>query len=175
MERKDIAKAKGEPLVLMGQEIKEGDKAPDFRLLDQDSKEVGLSDFRGKIKLVSVAGSLDTSVCDLQLRRFNQEASDLGDDVVVLNISVDLPPAIKRFCTAAGIERAVALSDHRDVSFGTSYGVLIKGLRLLYRSIFVIDQKDVVRYVQYSPDMGTELDYDDAIKAAKWLLATAVA
>jgi len=170
MERKGIATAHGNPVTLIGPEIKVGQKAPDFRLLDQDLNELRLSDFKGKVKLISVTSSLDTSVCDLQLRRFNEEAGRLGDDVVVLNVSVDLPFAIKRFCTAAGIEKAVVLSDHRDVEFGKNYGLLIKELRLLQRSVFVIDRDDVIRYVQIVPEMGTEPDYEAALKAARDVL-----
>jgi thiol peroxidase len=170
MERKGIVTAKGNPVTLIGPEIKIGQKAPDFSLLDQDLNELHLSDFKRKVKLISVTSSLDTSVCDLQLRRFNEEAGKLGSEVVVLNVSVDLPFAIKRFCTAAGIEKAVVLSDHRDVSFGKSYGVLIKELRLLHRSVFVIDRDDVIRYVQIVPEMGMEPDYESALKAARSIL-----
>jgi thiol peroxidase len=170
MERKGVATAHGDPVTLIGPEIKTGQKAPGFSLLDQNLKEIRLSDYKGKIKIISVTSSLDTSICDLQLRRFNEEAGKLSGDIVILNVSVDLPFAIKRFCSAAGIEKAVVLSDHKDVSFGKNYGVLIKELRLLHRSVFVIDRDDVIRYVQIVPEMGMEPDYDAALKAAKYIL-----
>ena len=113
----------------------------------------------------SVTPSLDTSVCDLQLRRFNHEAASLPRDVVVLNLSMDLPFAISRFCTAAGIDRVKALSDHRDASFGGSYGVLIKELRLLARSIFILDKDNIVRYREIVPEQSQHPDYDKALNA----------
>ncbi len=165
MERKGIVTMKGNPLTLQGPDIKVGDKAPDFSVLDGELRDVKLSDYKGKIKVISVTPSLDTSVCDLQLRRFNHEAASLPGDVVVLNISMDLPFAIARFCTAAEIDRAKALSDHRDASFGNAYGVLIKELRLLARSIFIIDKNDVVRYREIVPEETRHPDYEKALSA----------
>jgi thiol peroxidase len=170
MERKGIVKIKGNPLTLIGQELKAGDKAPDFAVMDGDLKEVGLKDFRGKIKLISVTPSLDTPVCDMQARKFNQEASALPENVVVLNISMDLPFAISRFCTTAGIDKVKAYSDHRDASFGTAYGVLIKELRLLARSIFVIDEKDTLVYTEVVPELTEHPDYGKAIEAVRKLI-----
>lgn len=163
MERKGIITMKGNPLTLIGPEIKAGDKAPPFVVLDSDLKEVGLRDFAGKIKVVSVTPSLDTPVCDLQARRFNQEAAKLPAGVVILNISMDLPFAISRFCTSAGVDKVKGLSDHRDASFGTAYGVLIKELRLLARAIFIIDKGDVVRYREIVPEETEHPDYDKAL------------
>src|SRR5271157_2501928 len=140
MERTGVVTFAGNPLTLLGNPVSVGDKAPAFTLVDRDLKEVALSDFAGKIKIISVTPSLDTPVCDLQARRFNQEASKFSDDVVVLNMSMDLPFAISRFCTSAGIDKVKAYSDHREASFGAAYGVLIKELRLLARSIVVIDR-----------------------------------
>ena len=114
--------------------------------------------------------SLDTPVCDLQLRRFNTEAAGLPGDVVVLNVSMDLPFAIARFCTSAGIDKARALSDYRDAAFGLSYGVLIKELRLLARAIFVLDRTDVIRYVEVVPEVTDHPDYDKAVAAARQIL-----
>jgi thiol peroxidase len=114
-----------------------------------------------------VVPSLDTPVCDLQTRRFNQEAARLGPDVQILTISMDLPFAQKRWCGAAGIERVTTLSDHREASFGTAYGVLIKELRLLARAVFVVDKDGVVRYVQIVPELSREPDYEAALAAAK--------
>ncbi len=170
MERIDLVKFKGTPLTLIGEDLKVGDSAPDFKVLDGDLKEVGLKDFCGKVKLISVTPSLDTPVCDMQARRFNQEAAKLTDDVVVLNISMDLPFAISRFCTTAGIDKVKTFSDHRDASFGNSYGVLIKELRLLARSIFIIDKNDVLRYIEIVPEVTQQPDYDKAIEVIKGLV-----
>lgn len=161
---------KGNPLTLVGEELKVAQKAPDFVLLDQELKEVRLKDFSSKVKVISVTPSLDTPVCDLQLRRFNQEATNLGPQVIVLNVSMDLPFAIARFCGSAGINSAKALSDHRDASFGQGYGVLIKELRLLSRAVFVIDKDDMVRYIEIVSEITNPPDYDKAIEAAKKLL-----
>jgi thiol peroxidase len=170
MERKGIVTVKGNPVTLIGAEVKVGDKAPDFTVLDRDLKEVRLPDFGGKIKVISVSASLDTPVCDMQARRFNQEASRLPKDVVIMNITMDLPFAISRFCTTAGIDKVQAFSDHRDASFGNAYGVLIKELRLLARSIFIIDGNDFIRYIEVVPELTNHPDYDKAISAVKKLL-----
>jgi thiol peroxidase len=159
----------GNPLTLTGTELHIGDKAPQFTVLDKDLKEVGLNDFKGKIKIISVTPSLDTPVCDLQARRFNEEAAKLSSDVVILNISMDLPFAISRFCTAAGIDRVKAFSDHRDASFGNAYGVLIKELRLLARSIFIIDKDDVIRYKEIVQELTDLPDFLSALDAVKKL------
>ena len=170
MERKGIVTVKGNPVTLIGSEIKAGDKAPDFTVVDGDLKEVRLKDFAGKIKIISVSASLDTPVCDMQARRFNQEAATLPVDVVILNITMDLPFAISRFCTTAGIDKVHAYSDHRDASFGNAYGVLIKELRLLARSIFIIDKNEVIRYIEIVPELTNHPDYNKALGALKKLL-----
>jgi len=162
-ERKGIITFQGNPLTLIGPELKIGDKAPDFVLLDGELKEFRLKDFYGKTKVISVTPSLDTPVCDMQARRFNQEASRLREDIVVVNVSMDLPFAISRFCTAAGIERVKAFSDHRDASFGNAYGVLIKELRLLARAVFVVDEKDFVQYREIVPEITNLPDFDAAL------------
>ncbi|MEZ0343345.1 MAG: thiol peroxidase [Caldimicrobium sp.] len=160
----------GNPVTLIGNQVKVGDSAPDFVVLDKDLKEVTLKDFKGKIKLISCTPSLDTPVCDLQARNFNQRAAELPEEVAILNISMDLPFAIARFCTAAGIDRVNVLSDHREASFGLNYGVLIKELRLLARAIFVIDKNDIIRYIEIVPEITNHPDYDKAIQAVKDLL-----
>jgi len=167
MERKGIVTLAGNPLTLAGNELKVGDKAPAFTVLDKDLSEVKLSDFSGKVKIISVTPSLDTPVCDLQARKFNAEAVALGDMVAVINISMDLPFAIARFCTSAGIKNIRTLSDHRDTSFGHAYGVLIKELRLLSRSLFVIDQSDLIRYIELVPEITNQPDYDQALAEAR--------
>jgi len=167
MERKGIVTLQGNPLTLIGPELNAGSKAPDFTVLDAELKPISLKDFSGKTRIISVTPSLDTPVCDLQLRRFNTEAAKMQGDVVVLNISMDLPFAISRFCTSAGIDMVKALSDHRDASFGTAYGLLIKELRLLARAIFVIDKNDVIRYKEIVPEIANQPDYDKALEAVK--------
>ena len=171
MERKDRITLKGNKFTLTGPELKAGDKAPDFALVGQDLKEVTLKDFSGKIKLISVAVSLDTGVCDSQLRRFNEQAVSLGKDVVVLNVTMDLPFAIKRFCSTAGIDRVTSLSDHRDALFGENYGVLIKDLRLLARAIFVVDSRDTIAYAEIVPEATDSVDFEGSLKAVKELVA----
>ncbi len=170
MERKGEITFAGKPLTLLGKLAQAGSEAPGFVVLDKDLKEVCLSDFKGKVKIISVTPSLDTPVCDLQARTFNERAAALPEQASVLNISMDLPFAIARFCTAAGIDKITTLSDHRDASFGMAYGVLIKELRLLARSIFVVDAADVVRYVELVPDIANPPDYDRALAEARKLL-----
>ncbi|MCC6502529.1 MAG: thiol peroxidase [Deltaproteobacteria bacterium] len=171
MERKDRITLKGNKFTLTGPELKAGDKAPDFNLVGQDLKEVTLKDFSGKIKLISVAVSLDTGVCDSQLRRFNEQAVSLGKDVVVLNVTMDLPFAIKRFCSTAGIDRVTSLSDHKNALFGENYGVLIKNLRLLARAIFVVDSRDTIAYAEIVPEATDSVDFEGSLKAVKELVA----
>ncbi|WP_337019597.1 thiol peroxidase [Oceanobacillus massiliensis] len=157
---------KQEPVTLVGPEIKVGDMAPDFTVLSNDLKEVKLSDYSGKVKLISVVPSIDTGVCSEQTRRFNEEANKL-DNVYVLTISMDLPFAQGRWCAANGIEKVDTLSDHRDADFGEKYGTLMKELRLLARSVFVVNSKDEVSYVEYVSEGTTHPDYEAALKAAK--------
>ncbi len=170
LERKGIVTMHGNPVTLIGPELKVGDKAPDFVVLDQDMREVKKSDFANKIKVISVTPSLDTPVCDMQAHKFEDEATSLPDDVVVLNISMDLPFAIKRFCTSGNIKKVIALSDHRDASFGSNWGVLIKELRLLTRAVFIVDKDDSIRYVQIVPEATHQPDYDAALNVLKSLI-----
>ena len=158
---------KGNPLTLVGPELKAGDNAPDFQLLDDALQAVKLSDSKGKVRLISVVPSLDTPVCDQQTRKFNEEAGKLPANVVVYTVSVDLPFAQKRFCGAAGIAKIKTLSDHRDVSFGTNYGTLIKELRLDTRAIFVIGADDKIKYVEYVKEMTNHPNYEAALDALK--------
>ena len=169
-ERTGVATFKGNPITLIGPELKVGDQAPAFNLSKNLLEQATLSDYTGKVKLISVVPSLDTGVCDAQTRRFNEAASELGDDVIVLTISADLPFAQARWCGAAGVDRVVTLSDYRDNSFGKAYGVLIKEFVIDMRSIFVIDQNDVIQYVEYLPEMAEHPDYDKAVAAVKQLL-----
>ena len=166
-ERKGLVAMKGSPLTLLGKAVKVGDNAPDFTLTGNDLSPVQFSSFRGKTCVIASVPSLDTSVCDLETRRFNEEAGKLGCDVKVLTISMDLPFAQKRWCGAAGVNNVVTLSDHRDAGFGTSYGVLIKELRLLARAVFVVDREGKVRYLQLVPELTNEPDYAAALAAVK--------
>jgi thiol peroxidase len=155
-ERKGMVTMKGNPLTLVGKALKVGDRAPDFGVLDNNLSPVSLSSYRGKACIISAVPSLDTPVCDLETRRFNQEAANLSPDVVILTVSMDLPFAQKRWCGAAGVDRVITLSDHKDASFGAAYGVLIKELRLLARAVFV-------------KELTQEPNYEAALQAAKKL------
>lgn len=161
---------KGEPLTLVGQGVGLGQKAPDFEVVANDLSAVRLSSFSGKVCIISSVPSLDTSVCDTMTRRFNEAAGELGGDVVVLTISMDLPFAQSRWCGAAGVENVQTLSDHREADFGKAFGVLIKELRLLARAVFVVNKEGVIRYIEIVEELTNEPDYDAALDAAKELL-----
>ncbi|BBN99109.1 thiol peroxidase [Sporolactobacillus terrae] len=169
-EKKGIATVGGNPITLIGPELKVGDKAPDFTVNKDLMEEKSLSDYAGKIKLISVVPSLDTKVCEAQTRRFNEEATKFGDGVAVLTISVDLPFAQDRFCSVAGIDNLDTLSDYKTHAFGKNYGVLIKELQLDMRSIFIIDQENTIRYVQYVKEMTDHPDYEAALNALRALV-----
>lgn len=168
-ERTGMITIKGNPLTLMGEELNVGDAAPDVELLANDLSPVRLSSYRGKICVISSVPSLDTPVCDMETRRFNQEAGKLSDDTVILTISADLPFAQARWCGAAGVDKVVTLSDHRDVAFGEVYGVLIKELRLLARAVFVVDREGIIRYIQLVKEIAEEPDYDAVMAGLKAL------
>lgn len=171
-ERHGVITFRGNPLTLLGPDLQVGEKAPDFRVVDTDLNPVTLKDFAGKVVLISVTPSLDTPVCDLQGRKFNELAAGLSDDVVVLNISVDLPFAQKRWCGANNIDRIKVLSDYQERDFGLKYGVLIKELKLLARSVWIIDKDGVIRYKQIVPEVTNEPDYDAAMAALKEIVGT---
>jgi len=156
---------KGNPLTLLGNDVKVGDKAPDFQVVDNDLGPVTLADFKGKVLILSAVTSLDTATCDTETRRFNDEATKLGGDVVIVTVSMDLPFAQKRWCGAAGIDRVQTVSDYKDASFGEAYGVLIKELRLLARTVFVVDRDGVVQYVQRVQEGSEEPNYDEVLSA----------
>lgn len=157
---------KGNPVTILGNEVKVNDTAPNFTVLANDLSPVTLDDSKGTVRIISVVPSLDTGICDQQTRRFNEEAANL-DGVSILTISVDLPFAQKRWCGAAGIDKVQTLSDHRDLSFGEAYGVIIKELRLLTRAVFVIDKNDKITYVEYVSEATNHPDYEAAVEAAK--------
>ncbi len=169
-ERTGVVTMKGNPLTLIGKELQVGDSAPDFEVLDNDLSPVKLSSFREKVFVISSVPSLDTPVCDMETRRFNQEADRLSADVQILTISTDLPFAQKRWCGAAGVDKVVTLSDHRNVSFGTAYGVLIKELRLLARAVFVVDREGTIRYIQIVKEITEEPDYEVVLDAVNKLV-----
>jgi thiol peroxidase len=166
-ERPNGVTFKGNPLTLIGPEIKTGDKAPNFQVIARDLSPVTLDSSKGKVRLISVVPSLDTPVCDQQTRRFNEEAAKLPASVEVLTVSADLPFAQARFCGAANIDRVKTLSDHRELSFGQAYGVLIKELKLLARSVFVIDAADRVQYVELVKEVTNHPNYDAALAAVR--------
>ena len=168
--REGAVKFKGNPAALLGPELKVGDQAPEFQVVDNGLQPVTLATDAGKVRLVAVVPSLDTPVCDAMTRQFNQDAAALPDSVVVYTISVDLPFAQKRWCGNAGIEKVKTLSDYQERSFGLNYGLLLKELKLLARAVIVIDQQDKVSYVELVPEVTHEPDYTAALEAVKKLL-----
>jgi thiol peroxidase len=169
-ERSGAVTMRGNPLTLVGKGLNVGDPAPDIEVMDNDLNPVKLSSYHGKVCIVSTVPSLDTPVCDMETRRFNQEAANLGSEVAILTISTDLPFAQKRWCGAAGVDKVATLSDHREVAFGEAYGVLIKELRLLARAVFIVDKEGVIRYIQLVKEIAEEPDYDAVIAAVKDLI-----
>ena len=166
-ETKATIKFQGNPLHLAGSEVGVGEPAPDFEVLANDLSSVKLSDFHGKTCVICSVPSLDTPVCDTEVRKFNESATALGDNVAVLVISMDLPFAQGRWCGAAGVKNVQTLSDHHDADFANKYGVLIKELRLLARTVFVVDKKGVIRYKEVVDEMTNEPDYEAALQAVK--------
>lgn len=170
-ERKGLITIHGNPLTLEGQPVQAGMPAPDCELLDNDLNPVKISSFRGKMVILATVPSLDTPVCDFETRRFNDEAANLGPEVQILTVSMDLPFAQKRWCGAAGVEKLKTLSDHRQAEFGQAYGVLIKELRLLARAVFIIDREGTIRYYQLVQEVASEPNYDEILQALKTVLA----
>lgn len=159
----------GNPMELSGKEIKVGDKAPNFTTVGNDLKPVSFSDYKGKVRIISVFPSLDTGICALQNKRFNQEAAD-NKDINIISVSADLPFAQKRFCGAEGLDAAVTVSDHKDLDFGSKYGFVMEPLRLLARGIIVVDKDNIVKHVEYVQEVTTEPNYDATLKVAKELV-----
>jgi len=166
MERAGGTTLMGNPMTLVGPELKVGDMAPDFSAVDVSMKPVRLSDTGQKTRIFSVVPSLDTPVCDAQTRRFNEEAARLKD-VDIYTVSMDLPFGQKRFCNSFALDNVKMLSDHKDASFGESYGTLIKEMRILSRAIFVVGPDNRVKYVEYVPEVANHPDYEAALAAAK--------
>jgi thiol peroxidase len=169
-ERPAAVNFRGNPLTLVGEELKVGDTAPDFVALSNDLVPTPFSSYRGNVCIISSVPSLDTPICDIMTRRFNEEAARLGPEVKILTISMDLPFAQKRWCGAAGVTAVETLSDHRDASFGTAYGVLIKELRLLARAVFVVDRGGKLQHVQLVKETGTEPNYEAVLQCVKKLI-----
>ncbi|MGH9487464.1 MAG: thiol peroxidase [Terriglobales bacterium] len=170
IERPKATTMRGNPLTLLGPVLKAGDKLPDFTLVDNSLKPVTAADTAGKVRIISVVPSLDTPVCDLQTKRFNEEAGKLGDKLRVLTVSMDLPFAQKRWCGAAGANHVQTLSDYQTGSFGAAMGTLIKELRLESRAVFVVDANGTIRYAEYVPEIGDHPKYDAALNAARSLV-----
>jgi thiol peroxidase len=169
LERPGLITMKGKPLTLLGPEVKVGDPAPDFTVVANDLSDFRFSSLQGQVCVLSSVPSLDTPVCDIETRRFNDEAAGLGAAVRLLTISMDLPFAQKRWCGAAGVENLKTFSDHREAAFGLAYGVLIKELRLLARAVFVVDQGGKVQHVQIVPELANEPDYEAVLQAVRRL------
>ena len=168
MERFGLLKFAGKEITILGSDLNVGQKAPEFTAQAQDwSPFDGLRDTIGKVRIIGSLPSLSTSVCDRETRRFNQEAVNLNERIVILTVSMDVPFTLKNWCAAAGIDRVITLSDHKNADFGVKYGVLIKEYRILRRAIFVIDQDEVVLYSAYMPAIGDEPDYDEVLEAAR--------
>jgi thiol peroxidase len=165
-EREGAATFKGNPLTLVGPELKAGDQAPDFEVVDKGMQPVKLSDTAGKTRIFSVVPSLDTPVCDMQTKRFNEEAAKL-QDVAIYSVSMDLPFAQKRWCDAFAVDNLAMLSDHKNASFGAAYGTLIKEWRVESRAIFVVDKSGKIRYAEYVKEVADHPNYDAALQAAK--------
>lgn len=160
-----MATFKGNPVTLIGEKVKVGDKAPNFSAINTDLSTVSLENFKGKRKLISVIPSIDTGVCEFQTRKFNEEASKF-ENTVVITVSCDLPFALRRWCGSSGLD-VITLSDHKDNAFGKAYGVLIEELRLLSRATFIIDENDTVVYAEYVEESSSHPDYEKALNILK--------
>jgi len=159
----------GNAITLVGKEIKIGVTADNFTALNQELTPVQLSDFEGKVKILSIFPSIDTGVCSAQTHRFNKEAASLNDNIQIITLSNDLPFALGRFCGAEGIDNLITLSDHKELDFGLKYGFVVEELRLLARGVIVLDQNNIVQYIEYVPEMTNEPNYEAALKVAKSL------
>ena len=166
-ERKGLVSMNGKPLILIGTELKVGDLMPDCTVLNKNLETVKLSSFRGKVCIISSMPSLDTSVCDIMTRKFNEEVVALDKDVVALAISMDLPFAQDRWCIAADVNNVNVFSDHREASFGKAFGVLIKDLRLLARAVFIVNRAGIIRYIEIVDELTHEPDYEAALEAVR--------
>lgn len=170
-ERTGVITFKGNPMTLLGEEVKVGDVSKDFTVLANDLSPVKLSDYKGKVVVLAVFPSVDTGVCAIQTTKFNQEIAQFSkEDVQLLTISADLPFALGRFCADKGIENALTTSDHRELEFGYNYGFVIKELKLLTRGTVIVDREGIVKFVEYVPEVATEPNYEEALKVIKELV-----
>ena len=177
-ERVGLMELSGRPATVVGDDLRVGQPAPHFTAQvgawpgkDLWTELDPLEATAGRVRILAAVPSLDTSTCDLETRRFNSEAAQLGPDVHIITISADLPVAQKRWCGAAGVERVYAVSDHMAAEFGVKYGTLMKERRWLRRAVFVVDQHDVIRYAAYMPKLGDQPDYEQVLGVARGLLA----
>ncbi len=160
----------GKPVIILGDELKVDHHAPTFTVIGKDLSFIKLADFQDKIVVINSVPSVDTKVCDMQVRRFNQEAAKLGKDVIILSISADLPFALERYCAAAGIDNLITTSDHRDLDFGKKYGLILKDLRLLSRAVIVIGKDKIIKHIEYVKEITDLPDFNAALKAIKELI-----
>lgn len=168
LKRKGYFKVGDQALTVVGADIEVGQTAPEFKAHTQGFESFkGLADTQGKVRIIAAVPSLETSVCDRETRRFNQEAAALSDEIAILVVSTDLPLAQKRWCGAAGVDQVITLSDHMKTSFGKKYGCLLKERRILRRAVFIVDQTDTVVYAAYMPVLGEEPDYEAVLQAAR--------
>lgn len=171
IERKGLIQFKNQDVSIVGLDLEPGNEAPDFRVTNQTWQEISfLEATKGKVRIIAALPSLDTSVCDRETRRFNEEAAQLSKDIAIWVISTDLPFAQARWCGAAGVDQVMVVSDHKCTEFGKRYACLLSEPRILRRAIFVVDQKNLIRYVAYMPALSQEPDYEAVLKAAKGLL-----
>lgn len=171
-ERTGLIEVGGQGAIIIGEDVVIGQAASDFSCHALDWSIVhGIADTKGKVRIIAAVPSLDTGTCDRETRRFNQEAANLDNDIVIMVISTDLPYAQKRWCGAAGVDQVMVLSDHQTVEFGEKYGCLIKERRILRRAVFVVDRRDKVRYAAYMPVLGIEPNYEEVLKAARAALS----
>lgn len=171
LERRGIFTYSGNEQTILGPDLEVGQTAPEFKAVAQDWEERNpLAETPGKVRIIAAVGSLDTSVCDRETKRFNEEAVSLGEDVHIYILSTDLPFAQKRWCGANDVDRVETLSDHLLTDFGVKYGCLVKEKRILRRAAFVIDREGKLVYVEYLPVLGEEPDYDAVLEATRQAL-----
>jgi thiol peroxidase len=170
-ERFGIIKFRGQPVTVLGSDLKPGNVAPEFTTQALDwSMFHGLADTTGKVRIIASVPSLETEVCDRETRRFNEEAAALSKDIAILVVSTDLPYTQKRWCGAAGVEQVMMLSDHMDADFGMKYGCLLKEVRILRRAVFIVDRSGKIAYAAYMATLGEEPDYEKVIAVAQTVL-----
>lgn len=168
VERKGLIEFRGQDVTVVGEDVQVGDQAPEFSVLTMDWTWINaLEDTQGKVRIIGSLPSLNTAVCDRETKRFNSEAGSLGSDVAILMVSMDLPWTLNQWCAAAGVDQVITLTDHKNAEFGKKYGVLLKGLRIFRRAVFVVDCNGKVVYVEYMPSIGDEPDYSLVLEAAR--------